>query len=567
VKLYSLVVKKFFFPVVLIILFILALPTIFSRIRTEYDNVNVEICLDKEKFASLCESYGYPLEEFLIGAKNYGVSSFYLKEDDKQSLINKGKMIVFSSQERKKLLALGLSFLPYYIRGEEFWILTDKILASRIKFWLAKYDISVQIYNLAQYIIFSLPSPNINIPLGHDIEEIKLLNKFGFRCVLEVKNCPQRETIENYNNLYLFTQDALLTSEEIQELSKYSMPIALDEFGPKINRVSQFYKHFPIVRMHTIAEKEYRLLHSAEVSSIERIVGRILRAVRERNIRVIYLTPVPPEVFYYKNPVHTQFKFLELLKAEITKHKFKLSNAKPFVITEIKFLSLRKLLAFVIATLFPLISLYYILKLETRSSEHCFILTCLISLFGGVLASALLSHPIFYSKLESYTGVKLSFLLPIFLAGCFLYKKDMNKITAAPLTIRTFVMILIVGLIFLMLVIRSGHTTLFNFTFREEVVLREFAEKMFSVRPRTKEFLFGHPLLLIGLFLKNRGSKLWRLCVFLGLIGQVSVINTFLHLHTPFAISLFRSCLGVVLGYFVGKILLLFYHIWIKRWT
>jgi len=566
-KLYPLIVKKFLFPVVLIISFILALPTIFSRIHTEYNNINVEICLDEEEFVSLCKSYGYPIEEFLVEVKNYNVSSFFLKEDDKQSLIDKGKMVVFSSQERGKLSLLGVSFLPYYVRGGELWIFNDKASASRVKSSLTKYGINVQVYNIKEYIIFSLSSPNINISFGHDAEEIKLLNKFGFRGVLEVKTYPQKEIMENYSNLYFLAQDALLTKEEIQELSKYNIPLVIDEFGPKVNRLSQFYKHFPAVAvMHKIAENEYKKYYT-EPYSVERIIERILRAIKERNARVIYLTPVPPEVFYYKDPIHTQFKFLELLKAKISEHRFKLNDAEPFIITKIKFLKLRKMLAFVIAILFPIISLHYILKLEAKSLEQHFMLICLINLFGGVLASALLSHPIFYSKLETYTGVKLSILLPLFFAAYILYKQDVNRIAAAPLTVGSFFIMLAVGSILTIAIIRSGHTVVHNFTFRGEIIFRELLEKIFFIRPRIKEFLFGHPLLLVGLYFRREKLKLWRLCILLGLIGQVSIINTFLHLHTPFTISLFRSCLGILLGYFVGKIAIFLYNILIKKWT
>ncbi|MFQ6118185.1 MAG: DUF5693 family protein, partial [Candidatus Bipolaricaulia bacterium] len=42
----------------------------------------------------------------------------------------------------------------------------------------------------------------------------------------------------------------------------------------------------------------------------------------------------------------------------------------------------------------------------------------------------------------------------------------------------------------------------------------------------------------------------------LGMVGQVSIINTFAHLHTPLLMSLLRTANGRVLGLVVGLILL-----------
>jgi ABC-type nitrate/sulfonate/bicarbonate transport system permease component len=43
----------------------------------------------------------------------------------------------------------------------------------------------------------------------------------------------------------------------------------------------------------------------------------------------------------------------------------------------------------------------------------------------------------------------------------------------------------------------------------------------------------------------------------LGMIGQVSLINTFYHLHTPLLISLQRAAGGLILGAALGVVLIL----------
>ena len=78
---------------------------------------------------------------------------------------------------------------------------------------------------------------------------------------------------------------------------------------------------------------------------------------------------------------------------------------------------------------------------------------------------------------------------------------------------------------------------------------RDWLGTAFGVRPRFKEFLIGHPLLLTGLFLKKRGAEFWsRVFLWGGIIGPVSVVNTFVHLETPIYIHFSRTFLGVALG-------------------
>ena len=82
-----------------------------------------------------------------------------------------------------------------------------------------------------------------------------------------------------------------------------------------------------------------------------------------------------------------------------------------------------------------------------------------------------------------------------------------------------------------------------------EIVLREFLEKVLVVRPRTKEFLIGHPALYI-LLRERRGKAAWLMPV--AVIGQLSMVNTFSHIHTPLLVTLIRTGYGLVFGYIIG---------------
>jgi hypothetical protein len=79
----------------------------------------------------------------------------------------------------------------------------------------------------------------------------------------------------------------------------------------------------------------------------------------------------------------------------------------------------------------------------------------------------------------------------------------------------------------------------------------------YLVRPRTKEFMIGHPALLATLLLSPRLPKRAILIPFalLGAIGQVSMVNSFCHLHTPLLMTVVRTFNGLWLGMLVGFVL------------
>ena len=90
-----------------------------------------------------------------------------------------------------------------------------------------------------------------------------------------------------------------------------------------------------------------------------------------------------------------------------------------------------------------------------------------------------------------------------------------------------------------------------------ELTMRALLDKYLYVRPRTKEFLLGHPALLLGLAAVASGRFVrWTLpLLIVGAIGQSSLMDTFCHLHTPLFISGLHGLIGWVLGAVIGALL------------
>ena len=90
-----------------------------------------------------------------------------------------------------------------------------------------------------------------------------------------------------------------------------------------------------------------------------------------------------------------------------------------------------------------------------------------------------------------------------------------------------------------------------------ELRLRALLESIMQVRPRTKEFLIGHPALVVGAWLLLTGrTRFLPLAMFLATIGQASMVNTFCHLHSPLLVSLQRTGWGILLGVGLGLLVL-----------
>ena len=65
--------------------------------------------------------------------------------------------------------------------------------------------------------------------------------------------------------------------------------------------------------------------------------------------------------------------------------------------------------------------------------------------------------------------------------------------------------------------------------------------------------IVGWPMLLLFVWSLRRGMKFLPMVFGLGMtIGLVSVVNTFLHIRTPFLISLLRTGWGVLFGLLIG---------------
>lgn len=201
------------------------------------------------------------------------------------------------------------------------------------------------------------------------------------------------------------------------------------------------------------------------------------------------------------------------------------------------------------------------------SGQALAIATC-ISLSGALLVAGLLSETRFVLGLAQFRGVKAMHVLPpLLVAAGLLWGSPVRTLSESWRRIRRglqlhiplwhFLWIGAVAALAGVIVLRTGSDVLP--VPEVERWMRGALEAGLGIRPRTKEFLIGHPAILLAVWLVLRGvggAGLRALVAAVGSIGQLSLVNTFAHIHSPVAISLARTAYGVLLGVVVGAILI-----------
>ena len=181
--------------------------------------------------------------------------------------------------------------------------------------------------------------------------------------------------------------------------------------------------------------------------------------------------------------------------------------------------------------------------------------------------AGLLNGPAYYVRAESFWAVKVAHFLPILIVGAMVIRDhfELPKIALSPVTWGSIFVgfVVMIGLGFMLA--RTGNDNPAAVS-GVELKIRSLMERYLMVRPRTKEFMLGHPAMLIGLFAMARPNKrtqaMGGFLAALGMIGQTSMVNTMCHLHTPAMVGLVRIAIGLAAGLLVGLAL------WplVRRW-
>lgn len=203
-----------------------------------------------------------------------------------------------------------------------------------------------------------------------------------------------------------------------------------------------------------------------------------------------------------------------------------------------------------------------------------FLRTIVLSLIGAAYTVALLNHVTYIIVLNQFRGVSVLHMLPILLVAlyvvCFHRTSSFREViqrskTILLLNIRVFWVVLgaVAAVVLLYYMSRTGNEGTVS---PLERMFRSLLENTLGARPRNKE-LITHPFIILGLYLFLRYRKYGILTLFIaGTMGQLSVVDTFAHLHTPLDISLLRVVYGVIISCLIALVYVAVWGILVRSW-
>ena len=422
----------------------------------------------------------------------------------------------------------------------------------------------------------------LTLPVAFSREHFELVRQAGLEASPKLNTAPwavEPLWLESEPKLIIVSGQGTMTRDQ---LWGSQARLALVEFSTPL---IQSLDASTMVRLHGISAPEMLVL------SEERILNRYVRAVRERNLRVLYVRPF----VHGDDSWERSLGLLDELEERLESAGFTLGTSLVWIavagagiwaaallyalgvfpryaylwmgggilayLVSLAVLTVaptlaQQGLALVAAVVFPC------LAVQTQWGNTPFRRywsTAFLSLCGALLVVSVLSGTEYLIKLQEFRGVKLMHVVPIALV-LFTSMRPLKTWLDKQLPVRYLIWGGALGVLGVLYVLRTGNfgVPVLNL----EVQVREFLENLLRVRPRTKEFLLGHPALYFAVHSKQP-QKSWWLPV--AVIGQISLVNTFTHTHTFLWVSLLRTLYGLVFGYLLGWLAARVYH-WGKRW-
>jgi len=543
----------------------------YQRTGIEKNNNAVEVTVDHNDIERLSMFTNISIKDLLMKLRDAGVTSVAVSED----LANDTDINILAGVDPKKL--------NLYIKSRG--LSNDKIRSVRE----SGLRVIPRIRNF-----FNLESGSIN----KKITDLEGLDTVVF----------SEEEVLGYPS-YLKETASALRSQNI----KYGFI----EFGKQLGDIGlASYSGSNIVKVHSIAVDEMEKLSEQEM------VDRFLRAAKERSIRMLYvhLLAYPDKG---RDLLQTNISFIGKIINTLRSNGFSVGKASSpeemsvgravrvliglgvaggCILLASCFISMNlffvlamliaicaipsaKALALLSAIVFPSYAVIsqFPAKRENVNigliSRSMSIVTYIaaITALGGVFIAALLSGSKYMLGVDSFVGVKLAFILPIFVVAAYFFlrpdegertdlKRSVLKITdllAMNVTIFHVISFVIIAAAAAILILRSGNFGLPVPTL--EKFLRGTLENILVVRPRTKEFLIGYPAIVLAAMYYIKGGNKWLwLLLSAGVLAPISLTNSFCHIHTPLNVTVTRSCVGLILGAAIGLLLYMFYAIFIK---
>ncbi|MEG0472385.1 MAG: DUF5693 family protein [Solibacillus sp.] len=628
----------------IIVLLLLASSTgLINRWKAEQSNNHYEIIIPYEEILTTSAESDLSVDEILATLKEAGLTTVSLSPITLKDLENQNIITIFKENN----LAAQLRFTPYrdaidvtepgfYISVPEdpyyAQLITDNIdlegvmIGDEPFYFLARSD----------------EDYDIDTPIGYDEAALEAIQAQDLLHVFRVTNA-QSEAV----NTKIVQQLVDMKSDHTSRLlgaGAEAIGFGQASQSKMIQQLKEAnYSFYTIegnlmVGEQTIARQtnyDSIRLHSIDINrettlTLQKMVDRTVRAVKERNIKSIfyhikttenpienldltvdYLTEVQkrmPATYQLGAPaafdkidVPSWATAMILLAGTIfTYLMFGLLKCNPLrilaavfmLVLAVAYFLLDRLLfiqafALIIAVLTPIYAVVHTAKGSSNFGKITiqYLKAVAISAVGIAIVVGLLNGNGFLTGFEQFRGVKLVYIIPIAGVSLFvlmsMYNIFENGYKNALLTsvkvvnkevrywhLLLFVVVAAIGLFYISRTGNAGSVS------NLELVIRQWLEDVLYIRPRTKEFLIGFPLFVVALYAMSINRKWGSILLVPGVIGFLSIMNTFTHLHIPLGVSVLRTVYSVVFGLIIGFVFIFIFKLLLKvgkkviaRWT
>ena len=635
--------KKLLIAIILITV-IAAGFSLSGRIIDIDQTAQVEIVLDGEGYQELKALLP---ELKLSELKENGVSALAVYQQSIEDLLEAGSLrrletidlAMLDNQLQAELQAEGIESTT--LSGGALFVLLSESLTEQVENLSSHLqdDFAVDTFRAGDYSFIYFPNWSeslLELNLAFNNQHLEAAREEGLEVVYRSGNKVNAAAALK-RNLQLIEPKMIIFSGE--EITGFPTELASTAQTMQEHQISFAFVEPFIVNQAGSAQlaelNDYNLLrtHSMQQEEVEKaspqlIVDRYLRAIRERNVKVILHRPY----LEGSNLLERNLNLLRTLNTDLegaaysisgaeaspyfsgsmlklflalfgvtaagilmlnyfSKFKYqKFSNlfflfsaAAAFVLIQAgRIVLLRQITALGAAVIFPTLAVMAFLLNEQEGGETSsraaalshlllnFTAAVITALIGGIFVSAALNTSDFIFQVEKFRGVKLTFLMPLILISFYYLLKlgESDLKTELPLflektiKVKHLVLAAILGLIAVVYIGRTGNFPLLPVP-AWELTFRSLMERILYVRPRFKEFLIGHPLLILALWLgRDKKEQLYFYpLLLLASVGVITTVNTFSHLHTPIMISLLRTFHSYWLGLIIGAIFVFFYQL------
>ncbi|HMS54685.1 MAG TPA: DUF5693 family protein [Fimbriimonadaceae bacterium] len=578
---------------------VLSVIALGPRLSAEEKNKAVTLLAEAEAIEDLAVESGTSFEDALARLKAKGLGGVAVSESTVAGLISRGYVNYRSVSADRTELWGNASDIARISRGFE-----------------VRYGGSAKRPRATQIILPLPPSKARELSIGLDPVQCKQIMAADLTVVARVANFVGSEPAsinrtlewasENGATALLPLGDQVLGRRDNMKM----VALALRQLGMAYCS-PEFSKLGGDQNMLEFAPDNVIRLHAAQAAELDKLpladaVERYVRAAKERNMRMLLLRPI---ALSSPSPLDSFGEFVGKVNEGLTAEGLAIGRARPFsefqspvpsiaiaavsvpviwfVLTSVlasfpwwtgiiaALLTLASLkLPFIGAICYPVLGFILIDRVRLRSIWISFLIIALCAITGGLAIAATHSGVAYTVRADQFTGVKAAHFAPLLLIATFWLSRltNMRSGLDAPVSWRQALTTLVVLGALVFMAARTGNdnpAAVSGF----ELKLRSVLDSILLVRPRTKEFMIGHPLLFVGLGLliafwngRTRLAPGWiALMLTAGAIGTTSIVNTFCHFHTPITLSLMRVLVGLISGGIIGALAWFFIRPWLVR--